>query len=80
MLSDITQMGRWKMNKDIIQGKWKEIKGKIRQQWSEFTEDDVGHMKGTFEELAGALQKKYGYQKDRAEKEIEKFIDKHHWH
>lgn len=68
------------MNKDIIQGKWKEVKGKIRQQWSEFTEDDIGHMRGTYEELEGALQKKYGYQKDRAEKEIETFINANHWH
>lgn len=64
------------MNKDIVQGKWKEIQGTIKKQWSELTDDDIGKMKGSYEELEGALQKKYGYEKDRTEKEIEKFLEK----
>lgn len=67
------------MNKDIIQGKWQEVKGKVRQQWADFTDDDVAHMKGSYEELAGKIQKKYGYEKDRAEKEIDAFIAKNHF-
>lgn len=67
------------MNKDIIAGNWKEIKGKLRQQWAKLTDDDVAHMRGTFDELQGRLQKLYGYQKDQAEKEIEKFVTKNHW-
>ena len=63
------------MNKDIIQGKWSEVKGKVKQQWGKFTDDDITRMKGSFEELSGHIQKIYGYQKDQAEKEINKFID-----
>lgn len=62
------------MNKDIIEGNWKEAKGKIRQQWANLTDDEIGHAKGTREELSGMIQKTYGYQKDRAEKEIDDFI------
>jgi uncharacterized protein YjbJ (UPF0337 family) len=67
------------MNRNIIQGKWKEMKGKVRQQWGELTDDDLSRMKGSYEELRGALQKKYGYDEERTEKEIEKFVKKYHW-
>lgn len=62
------------MNKDIIQGNWQQLKGKVRQQWGDLTDDDVQRMKGTRQELSGVLQERYGYQKDRVEAEIDKFI------
>jgi len=62
------------MNKDIIEGNWTELKGKVRQQWADLTDDDVEHMKGTRQELSGLLQKKFGYQQDRVEQEIDKFL------
>ncbi len=62
------------MNKDIIQGNWQQLKGKVRQQWGDLTDDDVQRMKGSRQELSGVLQERYGYQKDRVEAEIDKFI------
>jgi uncharacterized protein YjbJ (UPF0337 family) len=67
------------MNQDIIKGKWHEIKGKLKQQWGDFTDDDIIQIQGSYEELAGLLQKKYGYKKDQAEKEIQAFLDKNNW-
>lgn len=64
------------MNKDVIQGHWGEVKGKVKQQWGAITEDDLKQMEGTYDELAGTLQKKYGYDRDKAEKEIDQFIKK----
>jgi uncharacterized protein YjbJ (UPF0337 family) len=66
------------MNKDIVKGRWKEIKGMVKQKWGKFTEDDITRMQGTYDELAGSLQKKYGYQKDQAEKELNAFLDENH--
>lgn len=68
------------MNKDIIKGKWTEIKGKVKQQWGKLTDDDVTQMKGSYEELEGALRKRYGYQRDQAEREIQMWVDKNNWH
>jgi uncharacterized protein YjbJ (UPF0337 family) len=68
------------MNKDIVQGNWKEIKGKLKQQWGDLTDDEIAKAKGTREELSGMLQKRYGYQKDRIEKEIDTFLNKNNWH
>jgi len=67
------------MNKDIIQGNWKEVKGKIKHQWGKLTDNDITQMKGSYEELSGTLQKRYGYQQDQAKKEIDKFIDNNQW-
>lgn len=65
------------MNKDIIKGNWKEMKGKIRQQWGNLTDDEITKMHGSYEELEGALQKKYGYNKEAAEQQIKQFVETH---
>ena len=67
------------MNTDIIQGKWREIKGQVCKKWGKITEDDVAKMKGSKEELAGKLQQAYGYEKDKAEKEIDSFVKENRW-
>ena len=67
------------MNNDIVKGHWKEIKGQVKKQWSKLTDDQIGQMQGTYEELEGALQKNYGYQKEQAKKDIESFLEKNNW-
>ena len=63
------------MNRDIIEGNWKEVKGKLKQQFGKLTDDDIATMRGTYDELEGVLQKKYGYTKDQADKAIDQFIE-----
>lgn len=62
------------MNTDIIQGKWTEVKGKLRQQFGKLTDDEIQTMRGTNEELVGKLQKAYGYEKAKAQEEIDNFV------
>jgi uncharacterized protein YjbJ (UPF0337 family) len=64
------------INADVIKGKWKEISGKITQYWGDLTNDEIIKMKGSEEELAGLLQKKYGYSKEQAKKEIKTFLER----
>lgn len=63
------------MNKDIFKGHWNQIKGKIKQQWGDLTDDDVSTVEGKYDELVGKLQARYGYQRDEAEKNVNKFLD-----
>ncbi len=58
---------------DIIRGTIKELSGKIRQQWAKLTDSDLDDVKGNWDELAGRLQKNYGYTKLQAQDEIDKF-------
>jgi uncharacterized protein YjbJ (UPF0337 family) len=58
------------MNDDILAGKWKQVKGNVRQWWGQLTDDDVNQMTGKTEELAGKLQERYGWTRERANAEI----------
>lgn len=62
------------MNKDILSGNWHQLKGKARKVWGKLTDDEVEKVGGRVEELSGLLQKRYGYGKDQAEQEIDKFL------
>lgn len=61
------------MNWDQVKGNWKQMKGKVQQQWGKLTDDDLDRIDGKREELAGRIQERYGYEKEQADKEIERF-------
>lgn len=61
------------MNKDIIAGKWNQVKGQARTKWGDLTDDDLDVREGNAEYLAGKLQERYGWQRDRAEREVRDF-------
>jgi uncharacterized protein YjbJ (UPF0337 family) len=63
------------MNQDIFEGKWKQAKGNIRQWWGDLTDDDVEKIKGNRDELVGKLQERYGWTRDKAEREINERFD-----
>jgi uncharacterized protein YjbJ (UPF0337 family) len=62
------------MNEDMVAGKWKQMKGNVRQWWGKLTDDDVDKMTGKTEELAGKLQERYGWTRERANDEINRRI------
>ena len=62
---------------DILQGKWLELKGQVKQQWGKLTDDDMTKLTGKQEELAGVLQQRYGYTKEKAESEINNWLRDH---
>lgn len=62
------------INVDVIEGKWKEFRGKIKERWGKITDSDLDRLQGNREQLAGLLQQKYGYAKEKAEKEIDQFL------
>jgi uncharacterized protein YjbJ (UPF0337 family) len=61
------------MNQDIIQGKWTQIKGSLKTQWGKLTDDDLARADGNRQYLVGRLQERYGWQKDKAEQEIDNY-------
>ena len=61
------------MNWDQVEGNWKQIKGKIKEKWGKLTDDDLQMISGKRDHLAGVLQERYGYEKDRAERELDEF-------
>lgn len=69
------------MNDDRISGNWKQFKGKIKEKWGDLTDDDMTVVEGKRDQLVGKIQERYGYEKDRAEKEVKDWEDsnKYHW-
>lgn len=61
------------MNKDIIAGKWTQVKGKAQARWGELTDDVFDVASGDSKYLAGKLREQYGWEQERAEKEVRDF-------
>ena len=58
------------MNSDVFSGKWKQMRGKVKEWWGNLTDDDLDVIDGKADRLAGKLQERYGWAKERAEEEI----------
>jgi uncharacterized protein YjbJ (UPF0337 family) len=63
--------GRQAMNWDRIEGNWTEWKGKIKEKWGQLTDDDLEQAAGRRDQLIGILQRRYGYERDRAGRELD---------
>ena len=64
------------MNRDVLSGKWKQLKGSVKEQWGKLTDDDLDVAAGRYDKLTGVLQERYGWAKDRAERELDQFLDR----
>ena len=58
------------MNNDVFEGKWKQVRGQAKEWWGKLTDDDLDRVGGKYEQLIGLVQKKYGYTRERVEKEF----------
>lgn len=58
------------MNKDEFEGNWKQLRGQVKEWWGKPTDDDLERVGGQFDQLIGVVQEKYGYTRERAEKEF----------
>jgi uncharacterized protein YjbJ (UPF0337 family) len=63
------------MNRDIFEGKWKQMRGQAKEWWGELTDDDLDRAGGKAEQIIGLLQEKYGYTRERAEKEFDRRLE-----
>ena len=64
------------MNSDVIKGKWKQLNGRIKERWGNLTDDDLDVAEGHSEYLAGKLQERYGWTKEKAQDELRDFSNK----
>ncbi len=65
------------MNTDILKGKWKEMKGDLKVRWGKLTDDDFTEMEGHSDKLLGILQKRYGYSREQAERELNEYLSRY---
>ncbi len=60
------------MNENITEGRWKQMRGSTKEWWGNLTGNDLDRTEGKLERLAGVLQEKYGYTREKADKKIER--------
>ncbi len=58
------------MNNDEFEGKWKQVRGQVKVWWGKLTDDDLEQVDGKYDQLIGLVQEKYGYTRERVEKEF----------
>lgn len=63
------------MNNNVLAGKWKQLRGEVRQHWGKLTDDELDQIAGKRDQLIGKLQEKYGYTREKAEEEINEFLE-----
>ena len=56
---------------------WKQFTGLVKEKWDKLTDGDLTTFSGNSDQLAGLLQKKYGFAKDEAERQIADFAHEH---
>lgn len=56
-----------------LKGDPNQIRGQIKQTWGKLTDDDLIRIEGNAEELIGKVQKVYGYTREKAQQEFDKF-------
>jgi uncharacterized protein YjbJ (UPF0337 family) len=73
----VSRSGGTAMNWDQIEGNWKQFKGKVKEKWGQLTDDDLDQAAGKRDQIIGRLQARYGWQRDRAERELDELT--HTW-
>ena len=63
------------MDWDRIEGSWKQFRGKAKSQWGVLTDDELTRIAGKQDQLIGKLQERYGYSRDRARGEVERWAN-----
>ena len=65
------------MNWDQVEGKWKQMMGSARERWGKLTDDDLHTIGGKRDQLAGKLQERYGWDRERAHRELDEWMASH---
>ena len=61
------------MNWDQIKGDWNQLRRKLKEKWKKLTDEELTAIAGRRDDLEGLLQKRYGYNKQQAGIELDKF-------
>ena len=60
--------------RDVLSGKWKQFRGSVRKEWGKLTDDQVDQINGDYDRLIGVLQENYGYTREKAMQEADRWI------
>ena len=56
-----------------------QVKGQVKEQWGKLTDDDLDRAEGKRDQIEGAIQARYGYEKDKARDEVDAWFKNTKW-
>ena len=62
------------MRSDVLRAKWKQFRNEVNYQWTQLSPDDLDGIDGRRDNLVYLLQRRYGYARRRAEREVERVV------
>ncbi len=62
---------------DILTGKWNQVKGNVKTWWGKLSDDDIAYINGDRQKLYGKLQERYGWDKMKAEDEVNRRLSEY---
>jgi len=62
------------MRLDVLRAKWKHFRNELNYQWTELSSDELDRIDGKRDNLVCLLERRYGYARRRAEREVERVV------
>jgi len=59
---------------DVLRAKWKKFRNELNYHWTELSPDDLDRIDGKRDNLVYLLERRYGYARRRAEREVERVM------
>ena len=60
---------------DALRTSWPDSRARVHRRWDRLTEDDLASIDGQSQHLVSRLQERYGWLRDRAERECQELLD-----
>lgn len=74
MTPTTTEPGAIESIRDRFSREWSRLKSTVRSKFTKLSEADVDAVDGRYDELSSRLAKTYGYDRDRSDDEISRFV------
>lgn len=60
---------------DALQTTWPDSRARVQRKWDRLTEDDLASIDGSSQHLVSRLEERYGWSRERAERECQGLLD-----
>jgi uncharacterized protein YjbJ (UPF0337 family) len=63
------------MNSNLLESQWQRIRGEVRSRWGKLTDDDLERIGGSKDKLVAAVQERYGYVWEEAQRMVDRYLE-----
>jgi len=63
------------MYQDVLRTRWKQFRSELNYQWKHLSSDELDRVQGKRDHLVVLLERRYGYARRRAEREVDLFVN-----